>query len=312
LSRKSPTPGRNLRSVPRLPEDGAPDRSTDPGADDRERPAAPSALDVLGRVPEAVARHGRAVLAQIVRAEGSTPGKPGWKMLVLPDGGCYGNLGGGAFEAMVQADARARLASLVGAREPNPKRYYLTEEATRGQATGMVCGGMTEVFFEELAAPPLLAIYGGGPVGQAVARAGDLAGFDLLVADDRPEFRCSELFPEGCHLPEVDRRFSADLLAPFPGRDVYAAVVSRCWETDTAALTALLSDPPARLVYVGLMGSRRKVERVRGELSSAGIDLSAFPFHAPIGLSLGGDSPGEIAISVLAQVQKVRHEVDPS
>jgi xanthine dehydrogenase accessory factor len=58
------------------------------------------------------------------------------------------------------------------------------------------------------------------------------------------------------------------------------------------------------------MGSRRKVERVRGELSSAGIDLSAFPFHAPIGLSLGGDSPGEIAISVLAQVQKVRHEVD--
>ena len=49
------------------------------------------------------------MLAQIVGAEGSTPGKAGWKLLVLPDGAPYGNLGGGAFEAMVVADARARL-----------------------------------------------------------------------------------------------------------------------------------------------------------------------------------------------------------
>ncbi len=298
MSRKSPTSARALRSVPALPET--------PARAHASHAPAPSPLEVLRRVPEAVARHGRAVLAQIVRAEGSTPGKAGWKMLVLPDGSSYGNLGGGAFEAMVTADARARLETPAPASEP--KRYYLTEEATRGQPTGMVCGGMAEVFFEALAAPPLLAVFGGGPVGQAVARAGELAGFELLVAEDRAELRRPELFPEGCHLPEVGLGVAAaDLLAPFAGRDVYATVVSRCWETDATALAALLADPPARLVYVGLMGSRRKVERVRSELEERGIDLSRFPFHAPIGLSLGGDSPGEIAISILAQVQTVRH-----
>lgn len=303
MSRKSLPSAHALRSVPALPERSGPE--TPRGAREREAPA-PSALDVLHRMPEAVARHGRAVLVQIVRAEGSTPGKAGWKMLVSPDGSSYGNLGGGAFEAMVTADARAYLEKPSSG--SGPKRYYLTEEATRGRPTGMVCGGMAEVFFEVLAAPPLLAVFGGGPVGQAVARAGELAGFELLVADDRAEFRRPELFPDGCHLPTVDRGFAAaELLAPFAGRDVYAAVVSRCWETDAAALEALLAEPPARLAYVGLMGSRRKVERVRAELEERGIDLSRFPFHAPIGLGLGGDSPGEIAISILAQVQKVRH-----
>ena len=61
----------------------------------------PSPADVLERAGRAVAEAGRAVLCQIVRAEGSTPGKVGWKMLVLPDGEAYGNLGGGAFEALV-------------------------------------------------------------------------------------------------------------------------------------------------------------------------------------------------------------------
>ena len=55
--------------------------------------------------------HGRVVLCQIVRAEGSTPGKMGWKLLARPDGTFFGNLGGGAFEALVKADALAKLRS---------------------------------------------------------------------------------------------------------------------------------------------------------------------------------------------------------
>lgn len=268
----------------------------------------PDPAEVLGRAEEALGRYGRVALAQIVTAQGSTPGKVGWKLLVPPRGEPYGNLGGGAFEAMVVADARSRLAE----RRPRSevKRYYLTEDAVKGQPTGMVCGGMIDVFLEVLETPPLLAVFGGGPVGQAVARAGELAGFDLLVTDDRSEYRRPELFPSAARIVEVDRSFGGDLFAGFAGREVYAAVVTRCWETDTAALTALLTQRPERLAYVGLMGSRRKVERVRQELERLGVDLAGVPFHAPIGLPLGGDSPGEIAISVLAEVQRVRHAVD--
>ena len=58
------------------------------------------------------------------------------------------------------------------------------------------------------------------------------------------------------------------------------------------------------------MGSRRKVARVKEELAAREVDLGDVQLHAPIGLPVGGDSPGEIAISILAEVLQVRHAVD--
>jgi xanthine dehydrogenase accessory factor len=62
------------------------------------------------------------------------------------------------------------------------------------------------------------------------------------------------------------------------------------------------------LRYLGLLGSRRKIERVRAELRSRGVDLGSLPveLHAPIGLPIGGDSPGEIALAILAEIVAVR------
>jgi xanthine dehydrogenase accessory factor len=255
------------------------------------------------------------VLCQIVRAEGSTPGKVGWKLLARPDASFVGNLGGGAFEAMVKSDALEKLRSRVGVEASEIKRYYLTEEATRGEPTGMVCGGMAEVFLEVMTAAPVLAVCGGGPVGQALARAAAMAGFEVLVVDDRPEFLNPDFYPAGTRLTGVDRDYEQDFLAPFSHRDLYVAVVSRCWETDTAALAAILRQlrqaPESSLRYLGLMGSRRKIARVRDELTARNLDLSALggvELHAPIGLPLGGDSPGEIAISILAEVIGKRYE----
>jgi xanthine dehydrogenase accessory factor len=161
-----------------------------------------------------------------------------------------------------------------------------------------------------LAAPAVLVICGGGPVGQALARAGSLAGFDLLVTDDRAEFRRAEIFPPGTWVEEVGREYEEDFLAPVLQRDLYVAVVSRCWETDTAALAAILRQDPPRLRYLGLMGSRRKIARVRDEVAARCADLSHYSLHAPIGLPIGGDSPGEIAISILAEMIQKRHEAD--
>lgn len=268
--------------------------------------AAPSPAEVLAETERSLQRWGRVVLCQIVRAEGSTPGKVGWKLLVRPDGSACGNLGGGAFEAMVQADAAAKLAGDGG---PEVKRYYLTEAAVRGEATGMVCGGMAEVFLDLVGAAPVLVVCGGGPVGQALAQAGSLAGFEPLVADDRADFRRPELFPAGTRVAAVGRGYEEDFLAPVAGRELYATVVSRCWDTDTAALAAILRQAPPGLRYLGLMGSRRKVERVREELAERGADLGDVELHAPIGLPIGGDSPGEIAISILAEVIGVRYAV---
>lgn len=271
----------------------------------------PGPADVLAEAERSLHQHARVVLCQIVRAEGSTPGKPGWKLLARPDGTAYGNLGGGAFEALVKADALAKLATDTGGQVSSEvKRYYFTEKAVQGEPTGMVCGGMAEVFLEVLASPAVLVICGGGPVGQALARAGVLAGFDLLVVDDRAEFRRPDLFPAGARLADVGRDYAEDFLAPFLQRDLYVAVVSRCWETDTAALVAVVRQAPPRLRYLGLMGSRRKIARVRDETAARGVDLGRHALHAPIGLPIGGDSPGEIAISVLAEMIQKQYGFD--
>ena len=228
--------------------------------------AAESSAEVLGEAALSLRSHGRIALCQIVRAEGSTPGKVGWKLLARPDGTCFGNLGGGAFEAMVKADAQLLLAALTDGGRPSRrapgevKRYYLTEEAVRGEPTGMVCGGMVEVFLEVILAAPVLAICGGGPVGQALAHAAGPAGFELLVAEDREAFRRPDLFPEGTRLAAVDRDYGQDFLAAVARRELYVAVVSRCWETDAAALAAVVRQAPPHLCYLGLMGSRRAEE----------------------------------------------------
>jgi xanthine dehydrogenase accessory factor len=276
----------------------------------------PGPLEVLAEAERAVREQGRAALCQVVRVEGSTPGKVGWKLLVRPDGSAWGNLGGGSFEAMVAADAGELLAT--GGASTELKRYYLTETATHGEPTGMVCGGLMEVLLEVLAAPPLVVVCGGGPVGQAVTRAAALAGFDCAVAEDRPRFREAALFPAATRPVAVSRDYREDFLAPFAGRELYVAIVSRCWETDAAALAAVLRQIPAgegrsglRLAYLGLMGSRRKVARVRRDverqgLSADGVTLDGFGLRAPIGLPIGGDTPGEIAISILAEMIQVR------
>jgi xanthine dehydrogenase accessory factor len=264
----------------------------------------PTAPELLGSLERRVAGGERVALCQIVRTEGSTPGRLGWKMAVLADGTYRGNLGGGAFEALVQADARAKLAEAAPAAET--KRYYLTESAVRGEPTGMVCGGMAEVLLEVLMPNPLLVICGGGLVGQALAANAAICDLDLLVVEDRAEFRRPELFPAGCRFAEVDREYGQPFLAGEEGRELLVTVVTRCWETDLAALASVLRQAPPALRYLGLLGSRRKVKRVREELESRDVSLAGAPFFAPVGVPIGADTPAEIAVSILAEIIGVR------
>ena len=73
-----------------------------------------------------------------------------------------------------------------------------------------------------------------------------------------------------------------------------------------AALESVLRQAPARLRYLGLLGSRRKVKRVREELDKRGAPLAEAPFFGPVGVPIGADSPAEIAVSVLAEIIAVR------
>jgi xanthine dehydrogenase accessory factor len=241
----------------------------------------------------------RAVLATIVRASGSTPRTVGARMVVRADGSSSGTIGGGAFEAMIVADA----AELLAAAEPAPqvKRYTFTE--TGVDALGMACGGTAEVLLEPSDRGARLVIFGAGHVGLALARLASRVGFAPEIVDDRADF-CDAARQAGVgRVFHCDADYAHGLPVFDPG--CYVAVVTRCHRTDRMALRRVLGRP---LRYVGLIGSRRKKSVIFRELAEEdGASAAALErVRCPIGLPIGGETPEEIAVSIVAELMQVR------
>lgn len=100
--------------------------------------------DLLARMLEYVNRGEPLVAATVIRTKGSTPRKPGAKMLVLPDGSCFGTIGGGCGEAEVRNEALMLFDS------PGIKVYRVMLHADIAAEEGMACGGEMDVFLERL------------------------------------------------------------------------------------------------------------------------------------------------------------------
>jgi xanthine dehydrogenase accessory factor len=158
---------------------------------------------------------------------------------------------------------------------------------------------------EAIIPAPLLLIGGGGHVGQALARAAQLVGFDVVVIEDREEFSDPSLFGDGI---ECRRGAFRNVLSEFPiNEDTYVALVGRGHIVDSKALRACLNSPAA---YIGMMGSRRKVALVKKEfIEGMLIDEEGWKkIHAPIGLDIGAETVPEIAASIVAQMIAVRRK----
>lgn len=257
-------------------------------------------------------KRGRLALATVVETKGSGPSKVGRRFLVFEDGSFSGTIGGGPFEALVIADGGALF------REGGPVRFlkwydFFEREIASGadfpprEPTNMICGGSARVVVELLKAAPALIILGGGHVGLALARLGRELGYDVVVGDDREEYTRPERFPPGVAAFQTNRHYELPAKALRPGRDRYVAVVSRCWETDLAALRPWLRDGAPSAKYLGLIGSARKVRGVFARLREEGMSEERIErVRAPIGLEIGAVTPEEIAVSILAEMTAVR------
>ena len=144
-------------------------------------------------------------------------------------------------------------------------------------------------------------------MGLALARLAPALGYEVTVADDRREYSAPERFPPSVKVFQTNRHYDLPPEALRAGRDPYVAIVTRCWETDLAALRPWLSGeaPPAK--YVGLIGSARKVRGVFEKLRGEGVSEERLQrVHAPIGIAVGAVTPEEIAVSILAEMTAVR------
>ena len=160
-------------------------------------------------------------------------------------------------------------------------------------------GSTFELIVERISGKPSIFIFGAGHVGQALALASVLLGYDVVVVDDREEFASRKRLPDPRIRLVVDD-FGKAIGNLNIGARSAAVIVTRGHQFDEICLENLLR---LQISYLGMIGSKRRVISIFRRLSQQGFaDSDLSKVHAPIGLSIGARSPQEIAIAILAEI----------
>jgi xanthine dehydrogenase accessory factor len=293
-------------------------------------------IELFENISHRCAAGERVALCTVVDARGSTPQVRGARMLITAAGQVLGTLGGGCVEAEVRQRA---MAMLLGDATPQastatPMSFRLDHD--HGWDDGMWCGGILDVHVElvsgeadarrfagiagdlragrvatvtieavgfsetiEPAAP--LVIAGAGHVAGALAPLASKSGFAVTVVDDRPDVLSPKRFG-GCTL--VAGTIDLELKKLPIDERTFVVVITRGHHRDAEALAAVIGSS-AR--YVGMIGSKRKVRTILGQLAADGVPRERLAgVHAPIGLEIGAVTVEEIAVSILAELIAVR------
>jgi xanthine dehydrogenase accessory factor len=238
----------------------------------------------------------RGALATIVNVRGSIPSFHTAKMLVRDDGSIVGTIGGGCVEAEVWQAAR----EVMEQEKPRSLTFDLNQSPKYD--TGLVCGGTLEVFIEPVLPVPVLFLFGAGHVAFNVYKVARLAGFDVVVVDDRETYANRERFPDARDVLADDFDQAMSRLAP--NENSFILAVTRGHRDDMRVLRWAVRTP-AR--YVGMIGSKRKTLAIYKELEKEGFSPQEFErVMAPVGLEIGAVTPEEIAVAIVAEMIAVR------
>jgi len=233
------------------------------------------------------------VLCTVTASHGSTPQKPGSRLVVLADGSLRGTIGGGAIEKQVVDAALALLA--------DPANDSKTLETHLTHDLGMCCGGKMTVFLEKHGAPVTLFVFGAGHVAKELATLAQHVGFQVTVVDERAEWLTAERFPHVTRRlepPEVVAR------ALRGGPNVYCCVTTHDHPLDQACVEALVR---TELAYLGVIGSQRKALRFRQRMEAGGFTAAEVArFESPMGIDIDALTPAEIAVSIVGRLISIR------
>lgn len=246
-------------------------------------------------------------LATVVKTEGSTIGKPGFKVMISKDGEIlYGSLGGVCPESALVASAKKTIAN----GQPKNVKIYLedVESAVEGVVKSQNedeihvetnCGGMMEVYIEPYMPQQRLILIGQGgkdDVEDSLVQQGKALDFEVVVIDHAPV------------LTEEPDELIKDLdydLSKFKFYDSDSVVVLTKGARDVEALAALSK---FKLRYVGLMASKQRAVDDVEELRKKGVDRKFVEtVRTPIGVDLGAITPAEIALSILTEIVATKY-----
>ncbi|MFC6084973.1 XdhC family protein [Sphaerisporangium aureirubrum] len=238
----------------------------------------------LGRIAASVRDREPVAVATVM----SAPGRPGARRVVWPEGSS-GSFGVPRLDAAVDDDTRGMLAQgLTGVRRYGPEGERRLDDLP--------------VFVHSFAPPPRMLVFGAIDFAAAVARIGKFLGYHVVVCDARPVFATAKRFPEA---DEVIVKWPHDYLsAAHVDERTVICVLTHDPKFDVPLLEVALR---TRAGYVGAMGSRRTHDDRLARLREAGLtedELSRL--RSPIGLDLGARTPEETAVSIAAELIRLR------
>ncbi|WII73295.1 xanthine dehydrogenase accessory protein XdhC [Bdellovibrio sp. 22V] len=239
------------------------------------------------------------VAVTLVKQVGSSPQDVGARALVSSDGLEYGTVGGGKVENRAIQEAKKMIAD---------KTRYQYADWNLQKDIGMTCGGVVGFFFElfEKEHPFHVAVFGAGHIAQEFIPL--LLKLDCKVTcfDSRPEW--INRLPSSPKLTTLCTENLAEQVAKLPPRS-FVAIMTMGHGTDLPILIETMKQRE-RFSYVGNIGSDLKYLRLKKDLQQAGISEDTIQqFHCPMGENFGGNSPIEIAFSIVAQLLKTKDQI---
>ncbi len=235
-------------------------------------------------------------LAVVVDSKGSSPRGKGSMMIVDQQGNILGGtVGGGAIEEKVKKECKECILKF----ESKLINYELA-------SLPMTCGGNVSVFIKVFNSRDKLLIVGAGHIGTKLSQLGKILNYEVTIVDNRTEFATAD------RLPEADNILTGnigDILRKYPIDECTSIViVTHGHDHDLEALDAVIL---SQARYIGMIGSHGKVIACLNSLKDNGVDENFLEkIYAPIGLDLGGETPEEIALAILAELQAVKHRKD--
>lgn len=245
------------------------------------------------------------VVATIINVDGSTLGKPGFKIIITSDEDVpYGTLGGACPESSLLPHAK----EVMKTGKPKMVKVFLEEakdallSMNRTAPENEIhvetfCGGVMDIFLEPYNPTQRLVIVGQGgkdDVQDALIRQAKILGYEVILIDHSPVLN---------NQPDEVLKDIEDDLSNFELYNSDSVVVLTKGARDIPILQALSE---VNLKYVGLMASKNRVKADKQQLSEKGVsDDFIGKLYAPIGVDIGAITPAEIAMSIMGQVVKV-------
>jgi len=251
----------------------------------------PSMQETALAIQDALEGERAVVLVTLIAARSQWQPSIGQHMLVHEDGRMLGSLPllDGSPAVMSQIHEAAQQAIAAG--KPLVEKLSGLENA------------WAEVFVEPFTPRPVLLIAGAGHIAIPLAAIAHLMNYTVSVTDDRISFANRERFPNAQHLLVGDIETTLRNYPITPRTHI--VLVTRAHAHDVQGLRAIIDSPAA---YIGMIGSQRRVWAVFKLLHEEGIPTEKLlRVRAPIGLDLGGSTPEEIALCIMAEITLVRH-----